>query len=244
MKRILGALFVVIVSVSPALTWASDSRVGLRFGANWSTLSGPADPAGAPTLQSGTSFDGLGIVGGISSGIGLVDFSEQLKLALGLDLLISTHSVSSIADSPSTEQSREVELTTIILRAPFIGHLEYQTRSFDLRIGLGPALLLGLSSGATVTQDNIPGDVEPLFTTPVTHVGIEFGLGMSWNLSENYAIPLDLRFTYDPAVPSTTRERFDNFQSNDEPGQYQVGLDYQFLLMIGVDYRLNLRGDS
>lgn len=240
--RAIYSIAAAVILLSATTAHASDSRLGLRAGANWSNLSGPTDPAGEPTLQSGSGFDGMGIVGGAAAGIHLARFSDSLLLELELDVLVSTHSVSSLAESPASNQSREVELTAIMLRAPLLANLEYSLDSTEFRLGLGPALLLGLSSGSTVTQENIEGDVDPLFTTPVTHIGIEFGLGMSYVISDDFSIPFDLRFTYDPSVPSTTRERFDNFQSNDEPGQYQVGLDYQLLFTIGVDYRLNLGG--
>lgn len=230
----------------PMHGWAStfDSRVGLRAGANLSHLAAPEDAEGEPTLQSGASFDGLGFGGGIAASSRLFDLSEALRLDLELDILFTSHRVSSRAESPATEQVREVELTALMLQAPLIPTLAWQiSDGLTTRLGVGPVLLFGLSSGASVAQENIPGDVQPLFTTPVTHVGLVVGAGLDIGVSERFSVPIDLRFVLDPAVPSTTLGRFDNYQDENTPGTYQVGFDYQFVAMIGVDYLFSLAGD-
>ncbi len=215
-----------------------DVRLGVRGVGNYSILSAPSDPAGDPTLLSGAAFTGFGGGGGLASMFFLSKISAG-DLYLALDLLYIAHSASGKAEAPATDQRRTATLKSSIIHAPLHLGIRAKTDSIGYRISLGPELLLGLGSASQVDQENIPEPPQPLFTTPVTHIGLSANLGFDIDFTD-WVIPLDVRFVYDPNVPTSTKDRFDNYESANSPGNYQVAYDYQVFVSIGVDRLFHL----
>lgn len=236
--RILVALMLLSLSSSAIAAEPVDARLGVRATGVYSVLMAPNDPQGEPTLLSGAGFKGLGGGAGVSGTLFLSDLSAG-RLFLSLDLLFVAHTATGKAEAPATEQIREVTLDNRTLHVPAqIGLLSGKGAN-SFRIAIGPELLLGMGSGATVDQTNIPEPPQPLYTTPVTHVGLAATVGMDLNWPE-WVLPIDVRIVWDPSVPNATRERFDNYVSNDEPGNFQVAHDVQIFVSVGIDRVLKL----
>ncbi|MEZ4461847.1 MAG: hypothetical protein R3E66_19425 [bacterium] len=241
MRRLTGLIAALIVCTSSTAMAANaiDMRLGIRGAGNYSILMAPDDAAGDPTLLSGAGFKGFGGGGGIASMYYLTSLAGG-QLYLALDLLFVAHSGTGKAEAPATDQRRTVTLTSKILHAPLHIGLLTQSGTTGFRFSLGPELLLGLGSGASVEQQNISEPPQPLFTTPVTHVGLSANVGMDFGF-DGWIVPIDFRFVVDPSVPASTSDRFDNYESNADPGNYQVGYNYQIFLTVGVDRLFRLR---
>lgn len=215
-----------------------DVRLGVRGAGNYNILQAPGDAAGEPTLLSGAGFKGFGGGAGLAGMVFLTQTSFG-HLYTALDLLFVAQNATGKAEAPATDQRREVTLDTRILHAPLHLGVMSKGRSTSYRVSVGPELMLGLGSGATVTQENIADAPQPLYTTPVTHIGVSANVGVDLNY-DDWIVPFDVRFVLDPSVPASTRERFDNYESNADPGNYQVAFDYQFFVTVGLDRLMRL----
>lgn len=229
-------LMIALLTLSAGQAFAADSmevRLGLRGVGNYSVLSGPSDAKDDPTLLSGASFNGFGGGGGLAAMFFLTKLSAG-DLYVALDLLYVAHSASATAEAPATAQKRTATLKSNIVHVPLHLGLRAKSDAIGYRFSIGPELLLGLSSASQIDQENIPEAPQPLFTTPVTHIGLSANLGFDIDFGD-WVVPLDLRFVYDPSIPGSTKERFDNYESTSLPGDYQVAYDYQVFVSVGVD---------
>ena len=104
-----------------------------------------------------------------------------------------------------------------------------------LRAALGPQLLFGVFSGSTVTYEGIDAAPEALETTAPNHIGFGALLGFAYQ-ADGYSIPLELRFDWDPMVPSSTAGRFDEVP--DSAQTYSAAFDFSGALMVGIDVPL------
>ncbi len=239
--RIIKPILAGLITLSASQALAADTtevRLGVRGVANYSVLSGPTDAAGDPTLLSGAAFTGFGGGGGLAGMFFLSKISAG-DIYLALDLLYVAHSATGKAEAPATDQRRTATLKSNILHAPLHLGLRAKSDAIGYRVSLGPELLLGLGSASQVDQENIPEPPQPLFTTPVTHVGLSANVGFDIDFSD-WIVPIDVRFVYDPNIPASSRDRFDNFESASAPGNYQVGYDYQVFVSVGVDRLFHL----
>lgn len=237
-RTLVTTCLLMLLSAPAAAADSVDVRLGIRGAGNYNILLAPADPAGEPTLLSGAGFKGWG--GGVgAAGMIMLTQTGVGHLYAALDLLFIAHTATGRAEAPATGQVREVTLDTRILHAPLHLGLMSRGKSTNYRFSAGPELMLGLGSGATVTQENIAEAPQPLYTTPVTHVGLSANLGVDLNY-DAWIVPFDLRVVVDPGVPASTRERFDNYASNTSPGNYQVAFDYQVFVTVGLDRLMRL----
>jgi 3'-phosphoadenosine 5'-phosphosulfate sulfotransferase (PAPS reductase)/FAD synthetase len=132
-----------------------------------------------------------------------------------------------------TGERRDITLEATMLRVPLMVHLRSGANDTGFRVGLGLEPMFGLQSGAVVD----PGPYK-LETTPTVHLGTSVALGFDWQANDTYSIPLEFRATWDPFVEASTKDRFENFSSASDPGEYQVAYDWQLLFMTGVRYEL------
>ncbi len=231
-------VFIGVMLVS-SISWGQDKlRLGARFGGNWSQMSAPSDPAGEPTLNSGAAYSGIGFQGGISTLLPIAKIDAGAWL-VGIDILFARHYSSAEVSDNATGAKRVTDLQTTVFRVPLHAGFGFGRGAFGGRVTLGPELLMGVGSGSTISQENVEMTPDPLFTTPVTHVGLTAVFAADWAVGR-FILPMEFRFTYDPMVPSTTVERFDGFENADNPGNFQVAHDVQFLFMLGVDYLISL----
>lgn len=240
MRLLSGLIFglLLLASMPASAAESIDVRLGVRAAGNYNVLAAPNDPEGEPTLLSGAGFKGFGGGGGIASIFFLSKISGA-DLYLALDLLFITQNATGNAEAPATNQRRTIELNSKILHVPLHVGLLSSSESTGYRFSLGPELIMGLGSSASVEQENISEPPQPLFTTPVTHVGLSANVGLDFNF-DRWILPIDFRFVIDPGVPESTVDRFDNYESNTSPGNYQVGYNYQMFLTVGLDRLLHL----
>lgn len=236
---IAGTLLCALLCAVPAAAQERSSlSIGARLGGNFHFLSRPTDPAGEPTLLFGNAFGGVGPAAGLGLRLNLLDSSAG-ALGIELDLLWSLAQGALTVEDPQAGQSQRVELATHQLRVPVL--LTWSTPiagdALRARLLLGPELLAGLWSGSVVSSDGVPGEVAPLETTPVTHVGVTAGLGLAIGLG-GWTLPVEVRGTFDPGVPGSTRERFQGYNDVDDPGAYQVAFDWQVGVLVGFDLDL------
>lgn len=224
-----------------ALLWsasaAAEPQVGAVVGGNYSLLSQPADPAGEPTLLSGTAFDGAGFVVGAAMHYPLTEVGGT-PLELEVDLLYSSHSAEGFEERPGSDARRTVTLDTQVLRVPVLVALRGQPGENGFRVGVGVEPMWGLQSGATTEVERGEASADPLFTTPAFHLGATVALGFDWAVADRLSVPIEVRTTWDPFVGESTRERFDGYESFEEPGEYEVAFDWQVLFLTGVNYQL------
>jgi hypothetical protein len=237
MKLVAAALLLGLATCVPTTANADVSStsklaVGLKVGGNWSLLTKPSDPRGEPTLLTGSAFDGMGLVGGATLHYPLTEL-EGAVLEFEGGLMFSRHSTGGFEQNADTGERRDITLEATMLRVPLMVHLRSGANDTGFRVGLGLEPMFGLQSGAVVD----PGPYK-LETTPTVHLGTSVALGFDWQANDTYSIPLEFRATWDPFVASSTKERFENFSSADDPGDYQVAYDWQLLFMTGVRYEL------
>ncbi len=235
----LAAMFATMLTASTAHAddfSTSKLAVAAKIGGNWSVLSKPTDPLGQPTLLSGSAFDGMGFVGGVSAYYPLLR-THGAMLEVEAGLMFSHHSTSGYEKATSGEE-RTVTLTSTMLRIPVMVHLKSGNDGSGFRLGVGLEPMFGMASGATVQMKHTTAKAEPLQTTPTTHLGTTIALGFDYQARPKFIVPLEFRATWDPFVGSSTRDRFENFKSMSNPGNYQVAYNWQFLLMTGLRYEL------
>jgi len=212
-------------------------RVGARVGGSYNHLSRPNDPAGEPTLLYGSVFSGPGLALGAQASL-LATSSPYLDILLELGLLYSFSQGTGFAESLDGSQRQTIRLRSHGMRVPLLLRIASRGEgSVRLSLLAGPEVLFGLASSATVTNEGITDEPAPLFTTPVTHIGLSAGLGVNVNLGK-IRVPLDVRLTWDPMVADSTRERLEGYEDFENPGSYQVGFDTQLLFLLGVEYAL------
>lgn len=238
MKRLLalGTLCAATLVATP--TFAADVQVGARIVGGFNQLAGPNDPAGEPTLLSGAAFSGLGFGGGAAAVVALSQTSVG-TLYLETNFLYVAHSATGTAKAASGNQSRTVELSSNTLHIPLLIGIRSAKGSTGYKLAIGPEVLMGLGSAALVTEEGLSGTPQPLYTTPVTHIGLTAAIGFDYALSPGLTLPIDLRATWDFSIPATTKERFDNYRDAANPGSYQVAYTWFISAVIGVDYALN-----
>lgn len=205
---------------------------GLRAGVTYSQLVRPTDPAGEPTLLYGSAFTGTGWAIGAHAHRGLLDVGS-LRLEVAAGLMYSRLQGAGFAELQGGSARREITLTSHTLRVPVLARIATRERGgLGGWLALGPELLWGVSARAEVTEQGAaPPSID---VTAVTHLGLSAEVGARFT-GGSWAIPLAVRVTWDPAVPAATRERFEGYQSAESPGRYQVGFDWQVLVLSGVD---------
>lgn len=231
------ALSLSIGAATPAAAQERNIQVGGLVGPNFSQLNGPTDPEGEVTVLGGTAFTGTGVTGGVTSSLRMARVPAGALFA-ELDLLLSYQSGTGFAESRTTGDRQELTLSTTMLRAPLMARYDIVDDPLSIRFGLGMELLAGL--GARHSTRGVGVDApspEDFATKSTTHIGLATRVGVSYAVA-GLRIPLDLRFTWDPMVPAASQDRFQGYQSFDEPGEYQVAFNLQFMAVLGVEFDL------
>lgn len=230
---IIAPLMLAMLGASQGEAHAQEARrAGLSVGATYSYMARPTDPQGDPTLLYGSAFAGAGFFAGAYYEHGL---SELLGLSAGL--YYSSLSGTGYAEDKKNGQKQTLRLQSHTLRLPILGRLRYPLGSVSLVASLGPELLWSLGSGSTATYEGITAPPTPLQTADPLHIGITGAIGVVIPTGKG-ALPIELRITRDPMVPGSTRERFEDYKSLEQPGRYQVAFDWQFLLSVGAEISL------
>lgn len=226
------ALLGAFVLATPTEVEAFDYDLGARVGVNYNVLTHPNDPVGEPTLLYGSMFTGTGLTLGLAAKTPVYDFGGPV-LAVELDLFYGQHKGQGFA--AFEEQRRTVTISTHTVRVPLLLHLAGPPNQTRMRIGAGVDLIAGITSASVVVEENIPGNVTPLETTPTTHVTLTTVLGLDLNAG-SFSLPFEFRLNWNPFVGPSTPERFEGFQDSDNIGQYQVAFDWQFMFMTGISW--------
>lgn len=220
----------------PTHRWHAGPSVGVGY----NRMARPTDPAGSTTLLRGTAFAGGAFQIGAQAGYALWQRSSTHTLWLDLGAHYGWMRGSGFVENPERTKRQTVKLTGHTLRVPLMFRLDHtlsESSGHALFVGLGAEVLLGLATSAQVLFEQIAADPEPLYTTPVTHIGLLATLGGTFALREGLYLPVGLRLTYDPQVGDSTVERFEGYRSIDEPGSYQVAFDLHLHLVTGLEWR-------
>lgn len=224
----------VLTAASPAA--AQDMLIGVKGGGLFSQLSQPTDPVGEPTVLFGTSFTGFGFQVGGSFYRDLVDLGVG-PLFVHADLMFAHQRASGFAESRTSPARRTVSINTTGLRLPALIGVGFRGGGTLLNLAAGPELLLGLGAASKTSAEGGAEPAPPLAVRPVTHVGLTAHVGMIFDVAA-HKLPVDVRFTWDPFVASSTRDRFDNFVDFNNTGSYAVAFDWQAMVTTGVLFDL------
>lgn len=222
----------VLAALAPSRAYAQEQRAGLRVGANYNYLTGPSDPAGDPTLLYGSAFAGVGFIAGAYYEHGLTPL-----LSIELGLTYARHAGTGYAEDKKNNQKQSLSLSAHTLHVPLLVRLRQPVGGVTLLAGLGPELLWTLASSSTITYEGIDAQPTPLATADPLHVGLSAALGVAIPFGKG-SLPIELRTIWDPMVPGSTRERFDNYKDLNNPGNYQVAFNWQFILSVGAELEL------
>jgi hypothetical protein len=229
-RAVVAGVCGLLCALACASVAAQDHAVGLRLGLNYSILGPPADEPGDTTFMAGTAFTGVGLAVGLTYEWRAL---HPVSLETGLMYSHATANGFQIAG----EQQREAEFQADTVRVPI--WLKYELDFGPVRgvLGMGPELVLGLSSAAEVREVNVPAqDAAFLETTSVTTmhltgiVGIEVEAGA---VDPGIALHASLN----PLAGSKTTDRFETIE-NGAPSQLRAEFDYEILVLIGVAYDL------
>ena len=227
--RFFAVLILLTLTSTPA--FAQDLLVGGRVGGAWVQRSQPTDPEGEPTVLFGTAFTGYGVAVGGTAQRALTMVGSN-PLLLDVDLLLSYRRALGFAESRTSDARRELILKTTAVQLPVLVGMGIQGTSTLLQFSAGPELLAGITSGSATRQTGVEGVPDTLPTRPAIHVGLTGKLGLMFDAAGG-KLPIDLRLTYDPMVAKTTRDRFDNYVSPENPGRYGVAFNWQALVTVG-----------
>jgi hypothetical protein len=230
-------LFVLIAFLStPGAASAQEApaahRVSAQLGLNYTILGRPDDQPGDVTLLAGSAFLG----GGFALGLGY-EWAPLEPFALETGLYYTRSAATGLAALGSEE--REVTVEADILRVPLWGKARLSAwEGVHLLGGLGPELLLGLTSAATIIERNIPADAQGLVeTTSVTSLYLTAFVGVEIDAGP-LRVPLRLHASVNPLTGASTRARLDGFQSQEAPGQLRMEFDYEVLFLTGASWGL------
>lgn len=235
---IIAAAILAAVSLSSTPAAALELEAGVVLGANSSRLSQPRDLEGEPTLLQGSRFSGFGVHAGpdLRWRAARLAFAD---LVIDSSILVGFEGGSGFVEDSQSGARRDVELSLINLRVPLLVGVRYGVgESAGFTLQAGAELLFGLVASSTVTEAGLSGEPEPLAVATATHVGLALGVGFDYALTDDMVVPLSLRYVYDPMVPKKTVDRFDGFESQDDPGAFTVAFDHVILLSLGARFDL------
>ncbi len=232
---VMVAASLVVMPLEEAQAMDLDLEVGARVGPSWNLLSQPRDRAGEWTLLHGSAFSGVGIVLGPEVSLGVTEVADARVQVTG-NLLYGFHRGSGFEEHGDGSRI-DLHIHAHVLRLPVLVQVRPVEGEFAPVVGLGVEPTIGLVSGATVEQQGMTTPPQPLETRPSSGMNLAGTLGVNWD-RQNMVIPVELRFAWNPFVPNTTVDRFDDFQSPDDPGNYGGAFNWQVLLTVGIRYYL------
>ncbi len=217
----------------PAAAEGLEQAATFRFGVSYHLLDRPDDPAGGDTLLSGSAFTGPGFLVGASYTL------WELLPSLGLEVgLLYVHATATAFERQDA-MAREVLVTADVVRVPWT--VKGRVKALEVLHfvgGLGFDLGLGLKTTSEVREQNIPSrDQLVLQTRSVTTLELAASAGVEVDVGQ-VRLPLEVRFAWNPTAGATTPDRFDNYVSAANRGQYKVEFDYTTLFLLGVTYAL------
>ena len=235
--RCLNALIAIVaacaVTMAAPAAQALDLEAGGVVGGNWNYLERPIDPAGSYTFLWGSAFSGFGTLVGATGWLSLVEM-EDAGVALTADLLYGYHRGGGWADHEDGGRI-DVLFTAHVLRLPLLVRAGTPGGESGLTVGLGIEPVIGLMSTATVQTTDVGEAIQPVYTQPRSTMSGVFAIGYDW-VSDDFTVPFDARLAWNPFMPSATEERFQSFDSPDEPGEFGVGFDWQIMVTAGVRF--------
>lgn len=211
-------------------------EVGARAGASFGWLYRPEDPVGAPTLLYGTAFRGAGFMVGPTARAALWKGSGA-KVSARADLLYGFQSGAGFAEDVEQGGRIDAVLRAHSLRLPVMVELSNAWDAGGLSLAAGPELVLGVASSATIDQDGRQSEMQ---TRSPSYVGAAMALGYTLDRGA-LKIPVELNATWNPFVAASTFERFEGYQSFEQPGRYTAAFNWQLMLSVGARWSL---GDS
>lgn len=224
----------------PTAASAMELEAGARIGTGWNLLTQPTDPAGAPTLLHGSAFTGGSFLVGPSAGLILMEM-DGATIRLTGDLLYGMHRGAGFAEH-SDGRRIDLSMTSHVLRLPVMVEVSNRAERISPTLAAGVEPIIGLASSTTVEQVGYH-TAEPLENRPGSGLALAVALGAALNRGD-FTLPLDLRFSWNPFVGSSTAERFDDFQILDAEageyahGAYRVGFDWQIMMTAGLRWNL------
>ena len=212
-----------------------DLEIGAIVGGNWNLLTTPSDPEGEFTLLWGSAFSGKGMQLGASVSLPLTDV-EGFPVRMTADLMHGYHRGSGWAEHEEGGRI-DVRLSTHVIRIPVLARLHTGGDSSGITVGAGVEPIFGLMSAAHIELTDVEGDVQPLETTPTAGMAGVLAVGFDYR-ADGWTVPFDLRVVWNPFVKSSSEERFKDFESPSEPGDYRVAFDWQVMLTAGMRWDL------
>ena len=227
-----AAVALIIMCMTSAAA-AQDASFGVRLAGAYSSLPQPSDPEGEPTLMSGTAFTGFGYAFGAWAGVTVAEL-DQAQVAI--DISGYYGQLRGLGYEQRGDARREASIKTRLVRVPILAVYENSAVGSTARIGAGVEPMIGIWSGAQVTVENTSENPEPLYTTPVTHLGLTGMVAYDAEVADGVNVPIELRLTYDPMVGKSTVDRFQNFESTSNPGDYEAAFRWQLMLATGISF--------
>ena len=214
----------------PASATPTRITVGGTIGGQYAFLSQPSDPAGSLTYLYGSSFSGGGLTVAPS-----VVFDLTPIFSLQTDLGYTGTWLSGFAEDG--ERRIDVSITDHSLELALVALLDFDFSAIDLEVGLGPKLSVGVAGSLEEEFINNPVPDGGINVATSTWVGLVTQLGVTFE-SSTADIPIAARFTWNPAYPDTTADRFDGFVDADDPGTFLLGSDWSVSLSVGVRFQV------
>lgn len=224
------------VAMGPSTAQATELEAGAVAGVNWSHLTAPSDPQGELTFLWGSAFTGTGTLIGATASTGLSEVGGY-QLRLSGDFLYGYHRGSGFAEHEEQGSRIDVHFSTHVIRLPVIARLGASPQSSGPTVGLGLEPIIGMMSGAEVVTTNVEESIEPVETTPTTSMAGVFALGYEVR-RDDMTIPFDARVSWNPFVSSSTEGRMKGLDSADEPNEFRMAFDWQFMFTAGVRWAM------
>lgn len=237
-KSLLPLAVLLATLATPLSASALDLEYGGRLGTGWNLLAQPDDPAGEPTLLHGSAFTGGSFLIGPTLALTLLERNE-LTVKATTDLLYGLHHGAGFAEH-SDGRLMEIALTTHVLRLPLMVEASNPNDLVSPTVALGLEPVVGLVSAARVDQRGY-SSITPLHTRPGSSLSLLAAFGASLP-RENFSVPFDLRFSFNPFVGTSTVERFDDFETIDaqsgeyDVGNYTVAFNWQIMFTAGLRF--------
>lgn len=221
---------------------SAQTHAGAKVGGSFNQLSQPTDPQGEPTVLFGTAFTGFGFQAGGTLYHTLADLGVG-PLFVHADLLFTHQRGNGYAESRTSPARRTITIHTTGLRVPALIGVGFTGGGSMLNLAVGPELLLGLAAGSRTKNEGGASSGAELPVRAVTHLGLTAQIGMIFDAA-GQKVPIEARFTWDPFVAKSTRDRFDNWVDFDNTGSYAVAFNWQAILMVGVMFEILGGGEN
>ena len=215
-----------------------DLEVGARAGGSFGWLYRPKDPVGAPTLVYGTAFRGGGLIIGPTARASLWE-SAGAKLSGRADLLYGFQSGRGFAEDVEGGERIDAVIRAHSLRVPLMLEISNGWEAGGLSLAAGPELVVGLAASATIEQSGPDGERQsPMSARAPSYLGATMALGYTFDRPE-FSVPIELVANWNPLVADATVDRFEGYQSFEQPRSYTATFNWQLMLSVGARWSLD-----